>query len=311
MKTILLLNNSKKECGVQQWGLRLSKILPNSLKYHVVYGEVSSGLDYYRLIDIHKPSIILYNYHIDLMPWLDRSNKYPRLKHIAIVHEGFSHLTDRIGFDHYVYVPHNIVITKEWRKRISIIGRPLLEYTGDYPVNIIPTIGSFGFGFKHKQFPLIVQKVNEEFDKALIRINMPFHFRADPDRSNTMEEVQLCRDQVTKPGITLEITHEFLSEEDNLKFLAGNDINAFFYDKSKLDSSSGATDFALSVDRPIAITNSPMFKHIMDVIGTKSCIELHSFRDLIKQGTKLLLPLKNQWSTSKLLNEFEAIFDNV
>ena len=311
MKTILFLNNTIKECGVQQWGIRLGKILTKSLKFHVVYEEISSGFQYFQLIDKYKPSLILYNYHVDLMPWLDRSNKYPGLNHIAIVHEGFSHLSDRIGFNYYIYVPQNTVITPGWEKRIFKVGRPLLEYTGDYPVNSIPTVGSFGFGFKHKQFPLIVRKVNEEFEEALVRLNIPFQFKADPSGILAKEEERLCFDEITKPGVNLEVTNDFLSEKDLLTFLAGNDINAFFYDTTKLDSSSGATDFALSVDRPIAITNSPMFTHIISKIGLSACIEEHSFSEIIKQGTSILSPLKDNWINDKLLEEFEEIFNHV
>lgn len=311
MKRVLLLNNITKECGVQQWGIRLGNILSKSEKYDVTYKEVGNYFHYFNIVQQFKPDIILYNYHVDLMPWLNKSNLFADIKHIAIVHEGFSHIDDPIGFDYYIYVPQTAVISDNWKTRVFKIGRPLLEYTGIYPVNDIPTIGSFGFGFKHKQFPLIVKKVNEEFDNARVRINIPFQFKADPDGLLAKEEAMLCKMEVTKPGIILDITHEFLSEDDNLAFLAGNDLNAFFYDSSKLDSSSGATDFALSVDRPIAITNSPMFKHIIDKIGTAICIETHSFSDIIAMGTDVLSPLKSEWTNGLLIKDIEGILDHV
>jgi hypothetical protein len=311
MRTVLLLNNTIKNCGIQQWGIRLGDILPQSTKYRIVYRELHTEFEYFSFIQELSPDIIIYNYHIDTMKWLKHGGLYNGSKHIAIIHEGFSHLADPIGFDLYIYVPENVVISDEWRNRVFTISRPLLTYKGDYPVNDIPTIGSFGFGFKHKQFPLIVKTVNQQFDIARIRFNIPHQFNADPYGLLAKEEIRLCRKMVTKPGIQLEITEEFKTEEDNLTFLAGNDINAFFYDSSKLDSSSGATDFALSVDRPIAITFSPMFKHIIGKIGTAVCIEKHSFQELINQGTSVLQPLKDEWSNTKLMTEIEDILDRV
>ena len=307
MKTVLLLNNVDKSCGVQQWGIRFGNIVTKSQKYNIVYRELSSYNEYYLLITTIKPDIIVYNYHIDLMRWLTRASLYGQCRNIAIVHEGFSHLNDNIGFDEYIYLPQNV----ETGGKVFTIGRALLDYNGTYKINSVPTIGSFGFGFPHKQYPLIVSKVCEEFDKAHIRFNMPYHFKADTNGKSAIIESELCRRNITKPGITLEITHDFLSEDDNLKFLADNDINAFFYDNSKLDSSSGATDFALSVDRPIVITNSPMFRHLTDVIGTNICIDNNTITSIIERGTAILQPLKDKWSRARLLSEFEDILGYV
>jgi hypothetical protein len=311
MKTVLFLNNTVKTCGVQQWGIRVGRLLEGISNYTVVYAELYSEFEYFDLIRKHKPSIIVYNYHIDLMPWLRKNSLYRGAKHIAIVHEGFSHLSDTVGFDHYVYIPESTVVSDEWRDRITVIGRSLLSYNGNYPTNVVTTIGSFGFGFKHKQFPLIVRKVNEEYDNAVVRINMPYQFKADPYGTLAKEEARLCMAEATKEGIKVYITHEFMTENEILEFLAVNDVNAFFYDNSKLDSSSGATDFALSVDRPIAITNSPMFRHIIGKIGTAICIEEHSFKEIILQGTDVLAPLKDKWASATLLKEFEEIFNHV
>jgi hypothetical protein len=311
MKTVLFLNNTIKSCGVQQWGIRAGRLLESAKNYSVAYAELSSEYEYFNLIRKYSPSIVVYNYHVDLMPWLKRNGLMHGVKHIAIVHEGFSHLNDHIGFDHYIYLPENTYIAPNWKDKVSIISRALLPYNGDYGKNSVTTIGSFGFGFKHKQFPLIVRKVNEQFDNANIRINMPFQFKADPHGYMAKEEAGLCRLEITKPGIRLDITNKFMEEDELLEFLAGNDINAFFYDSSKLDSSSGATDFALSVDRPIAISHSPMFSHIIDKIGTEICIEYHSFQDIINNGTGILEPLKNKWSSNALIKEFEDIFNDV
>jgi len=311
MKTVLLLNNTSKACGVQQWGIRLGDILPKSTKFTIIYKELHTASEYRSLISEFNPEIVVYNYHVDIMPWLNRGNLYPGTKHVAIVHEGFSHLQDSIGFDYYVYVPESTVVQEEWKHRVFKVGRALLKYDGVYPVNKFHTIGSFGFGFPHKQFPLIVRKVNEEFDTAIIRFNIPKHFRADPGGAIRYKEILRCNREITKPGIDLQITREFLPERQLMEFLAGNDVNAFFYDNSKEDSSSGATDFALSVDRPIAITDSRMFKHITDRIGNSACIEYHTFSEIIQNGTAVLSPLKAEWSNEALLARFEEILSNV
>ncbi len=94
MKTVLLLNNTKILCGVQQWGIRLGNILPGSKKYKVAYKEISSLDEYKAITKELRPDIIVYNYHVDTMPWLHFGNlvEYSNRQKITLQKRNSAHL---------------------------------------------------------------------------------------------------------------------------------------------------------------------------------------------------------------------------
>ena len=57
---IIFLNTYYKNCGVYQYGLRLSKCLESMVEYK----EVNDYNDYVRIIHESSPDVIIFNYHI-------------------------------------------------------------------------------------------------------------------------------------------------------------------------------------------------------------------------------------------------------
>jgi len=311
MKKILIINNSIKPCGIQQWAERIPKILKASKKFDFVYRMVIREEDIIKEITDVNPDIVLYNYNPSTLPYLTKEtlSQFKNIKHVAIIHEGYSIEENIVGFDYFIYMIARTNVKQEiFNNTFSIPIRYLLKYSGEYPNNPITTIGSFGFGFPSKRFDYIVEKVNEEFDTANIRFSISNSFHGDVNGFVTDETIKLCLSKITKPGITLSVNREFLTDGQVLEFLAGNDINCFFYDASKTDGIAGSTDFALSVKRPIAVTKVPMFEHLYNIVPS-ICVEDSSIKEILSRGIEPLQPIYNTFSNENFVSSFERILE--
>jgi hypothetical protein len=320
-ETILILNSKEKSCGVYQWGSRLNSSLSKSTNYNVVYREVDSEDGARMAIQGTNPySLILYNYHPFTMPWVTPSflNGFGSRKSIAIVHDDGSCIV-RIGksntevaFDNYILLESSKHINHPvWKNRVFTIGRVLCNYTGSYPTNLVPTIGAHGFGGSHKRFELIAHHVNKEFDEAIINFHIPYGKYADGSGAFARQSVKLCKAEITKPGIILNFSHDLLSEKECLIFLAGNDINADLRANVLGLGTSSCLDLLLSVERPFIISNSSMFKHVLDKVSRPIDIEATTIKNVLEYGNRAIRPLRELWSTENTIREFEGIFYEV
>src|SRR5262249_36867470 len=99
--------------------------------------------------------------------------------------------------------------------------RPLerLETLPTHVEKDIPWIGTFGFSTPGKGFELVVDAVNREFDKAVVRINIPSGTFADGHAFLYHKQIyadylaDLCR-RVAKPGIEVRVTRDFMSKDE-------------------------------------------------------------------------------------------------
>lgn len=90
-------------------------------------------------------------------------------------------------------------------------------------------IGSFGFGLTNKYYHEICRVVNEQFEEESVEINL--HLTAGKFCGNTLNiplVAQMCNETITNSNIKLNITTDFISDNDLLKFLSNNDLNVFF-----------------------------------------------------------------------------------
>ncbi|MGH9957101.1 MAG: hypothetical protein ACREBC_08220, partial [Pyrinomonadaceae bacterium] len=139
-------------------------------------------------------------------------------------------------------------------------GRLIPKYTNEFSPPNVTTIGSFGFASAGKGFERLVIAVQEEFDDAIIRLHGP---PGDFMDSDVKEVVKRCRKLMLKSGIKLVATHEFLERPQLFDFLAQNTLNAFFYERLEGRGISSTIEMALAVRRPIAVTRSNMFRHVV------------------------------------------------
>ncbi len=268
---VLFFNSAQIACGVYQYGLRLYTILA---KWHkqclFTYAEVDS-LDAYIAIALSSTAKVhLFNYNCTTMPWLNLETICPTAVNVGIPHESSWNLSkwiiDTDPADLSLGIPRPLFETcprtisdycpKEIRQFIEYT-----EYTGTG--SKVPIFGSFGFGCNNKGFHRIVEKVNAEYDRAVIKFVIPVaHY--DPLQVTTvMNACRKCEIISRKSGIKLMFNHSFLSTEDLLIFLSSNTMNVFMYDTQygRVGISS-VIDYALSVGIPIAISDSYLFRHI-------------------------------------------------
>ena len=300
--TVLIVNHSKENCGVYQFGKRVANLAMKSTKVNFKYVEINSMNELSVEVANSNPTHILYNWYPVTMEWLGENyiQTHPEMKHYFLFHDG--HM--RHNYDKYIFsgsIGKDINIPPE---KTVVLPRPLFNYTETYPTNTIPTIGSFGFGGWQKGFPDITKYVAQSFSKAIVNILMPFAYYGDRDGVETRKIAEHCHALNTYPGIELNIKHDFCSDEEVLTFLAGNDLNIFLYVSSNQGLSS-VIDYALSVKRPIAIRNDSMFKHIYK---DEICVDSFSIKDIIENGTTPLQEYYNRWSQEKFIAEIEELF---
>jgi len=306
MKTVLIVNHYRINCGVQQFGRRVWDLAKHSTKVKFTYIEVEDKETFFHWYKEIKPDIVLYNWHRGTMPWLTENivTNLRGSKHYFIFHEEFT----RKNFDKYLFFgDYDFTNGDKFGSKKVLLPRPLLKYGGDYPVNDVTTIGSFGFGFWNKGYHTLTELVNRTFEHAVLNFHMPYSFFGDPLKKQSKEVEYECRKLVTNPGLKLNITHDFLDDAGVLKFLAGNDINVFLYGENGQGISS-VIDYALSVKRPIAISDSKMFRH---VAKDNITVGNNSIQDIIDNGTEQLNEFYTRWSPENFQEELDKVFDDV
>jgi hypothetical protein len=287
---VLLINHKVKQCGVYQYGKRLFDILvkSNNLKY--IYVEIES-LKEYKDIIIKKyckedVKCIIYNYHIATLQWLSIKTIQKEITNIGILHDNKENDIFDIVFN------INISDADDIDKKIFTIPRPIFEnveeiistskisvenknFIHSYTNTNIPIFGSFGFGFETKGFEKIVSLINEQYDNAVIKFVIPAS-SFDPNKDTQFLMRNKClKLNKKKSSITLLISHNFFSTGEILSFLRSNTMNIFLYDYLEGRGPSSTIDYAVSVKKPIGISDSYMFRHIYadDICLYKNTVE--------------------------------------
>jgi hypothetical protein len=273
---ILLVNAKPKQCGVYQYGNRLALALGAEV------AEVASRDEYEVAVSAKAYDAILLNYHEALFPWWT-----PQEGVFYIYHENPFHFP----------VDPKFVLNSD-PTAANGIPRPLYIPTSlpTFVKNPIPTFGSFGFGFGSKYFDKIVQLVQSQYDHAIIRFVLPFAHHGDADGRIAKSVASRCISLLQKQGIRLQITHSFLSDDELIAFLATNDMNIFLYEPGGHRGCSSVLDFAIPAGRPIAISDSHMFRH---VYSDAICAYKRPLRDILAMGT---IPLGTNWTPAHIRN---------
>lgn len=319
MKTTFI-THSHKQCGVYQYGKSIFDDISGMAGFLFSYRECASKEDVLRAVSEDVPDIVFYNYHrgtvpfvLDVMPQIKKDN--PKIIHLCFAHELID--SEMTLFDFAVCSDPTLSETD----RLFKTGRVIPRYDNEFPVPSVPTFGTFGFSCPHKGYERLIDLVHEQFDEAVIRINLAFQTPFDSGGGGALHRANLCRQRVTKPGIRLEITHDFFSNQVQLMdFLAKNSLNAFLYDDAtrgeqpggngKPRGISSVVDFALAVKRPVALSNSNMFRHLFG--ATPSIVAGQtSLKQIMDNG---LVPLERfyaEWTAEKLRESYSSILNRV
>lgn len=294
----LLVNHKGERCGVYQFGKRLFQSLRTFQKVSWSYVECSNPDEYIDAVKSNSPDFIVVNHVPFTAPWLS-SNLIARanIDTFTILHESYQLAADTIIAAPFVGVLCADPTLVARNPAVLPVPRFIPEPRPSLPVKAeVCTIGSFGFAYGGKGFARLCALVNEQFTEAVIRINLPPHDHPEmASREQTAAVVEECRRNITKPGIDLQITHDFHDDEELLDFLAGNSVNAFLYEGDASRGLSSCIDYALASGRPIAASASNMFRHIHG-LNPSVCVEHRSLRDIAEGGTEALAGLRHAWS---------------
>ena len=305
MIKVLFISRKADNCGVNDYGKRVNSILQTSTLLDVHFAEIETATEYVEWYNKIIPDVILYNYYPTILQFITDDFIAPirHIPHVTVYHE--------VGF---AFSPNGIIDINSTKlenpdNNFFVSPRPLFNYSIEDNLipNPIPVIGSFGFGFPDKNFPRIAELVCSQFDKALIKLSIPFATFGDADGNMAKAEADKVKEVIQKSGnngIQLEVNHNFMGHNDVLHFLRGNDINVFLYDKHETRSLSSTIDYALSVRKPIAISNSAMFRHIQSATPS-ICVDDLTLPQIISNGIEPLQPFYEQHSNKKLLEKYE------
>lgn len=310
-KNILIVSGKKKRCGIGQYGLNIAEALQKSSKYSFLYTECSNPEELKKAMATFNPVVVIYNYYPATMPWLNsKITRQFRASQLGIMHEVTQEEANKATqemFDFHVCPDPTLV---ENNPHVFKTGRLILPYVNTQNIPAITTIGSFGFDFNDMGFDRLVNTVQQEFDEAKIILHLPVNDIIDKQGYYALSTAHRCRKIIKKPKIKLIINHEFLDKFALVDFLAGNTINAFFYDTEKNRGISSVIDYALAVQRPIAITKCGMFRHIIPA-SPSICIEDTNMTQIINNGVVPLIPFYNQWSEANFILNHENIIDHL
>lgn len=314
--TVLFVNHKFQKCGIYEFGQVIGNVLVRSKKYNFIYREADSWKEFAEIFQKERPSIIIYNYHPSTMGWIGEKNGLIinshkiRVPQIGIIHEVTQKIADNANdviFDYHIAADPTLLLKNPIvYKTGRLIPRFQSKLSNNHKINV----GSFGFATEGKGFTKIIEKVQEEFDDAIINLNISFAKYGDESGDNARRIAEACHKILTKEGIELKISHNHLRTEEILKFLSKNDLNVFLYEYQDGRGISSATDWAISVKRPFAITKSSMFRHLFDCYPS-ICIENNSLKTILGNGSEHLERLCEEWSPENLIWDYERITGDI
>jgi SAM-dependent methyltransferase len=307
---VVIVSNPARRCGVSEFGQSLSRMLTESRQLECSLLEFAENA---RISDVlsgileQKPDMIVYNWHPSTMPWLNEEILNAVAENLCcVVQAGVSH--DAVPpFRQLCAILHFDPSFEESPREFALL-RPIPEFDLADPLKGL-VIGSFGFGFENKGFERLVDAVNAEFDEALIRLHVPYNHYFDPDGSTARVIVDKCREKC-KNNIHLEVTHEYKTPEEMVRWLSENTLNCFLYDQLEGRGISSTIDFALAARRPIAITQSHMFRHLTQ-FSDEMVFPRFSLREILSKGLDPVRYFHEKWSPSDQIACFERIVSDL
>lgn len=313
MKTrpILFVSHKPSNCGVYEFGRNVAEALSHARVFSYEYVECDSASELAEAVSRVSPVVIIYNYHPTTMAWLTIAQaKRLSIPQIGVMHEVTQSRADSADtslFDYHVAPDPTLLLRNP---RVFKTGRYVPRYERRSFEPEVPTIGSFGFATSGKGFERLVEEVKRGFERAKVVLRIPFARFGDEGGQRAREIARRCAALVESSQIELTVDHSFLSTGDLLNFLAGNSLNAFLYDDVKGRGISSVVDYALAVDRPIAVSSSSMFRHVHDARPSITVGET-SLREILANGTRPLERYRAEWTIENLAWDYDRIVRTV
>lgn len=308
---ILFINTRAAKCSIYQSGKMFYKAVKDIDFYKIDYCEIND-LDIFNLYSgkivingIEKPTYdcYIFNYHHVTMRHFENIKSenlknLKGLKYTIILEMSKDNPVVRLDsddFDGYIVLDPTM---KYDNSKFYWFPRPLesININHDSKHSDIPIIGSFGYPTADKGFDTLVEAASREFEKAIVRLNIPVATYCSMDMYNQI--VKTCT-SVYAPNIILEITNNFLSDNELINWCYENTLNCFLYHRNSYTDFPGlaaATDQAIISGKPLAVSSDTTFRHIHRYIDP---YPTRSLKDSINLSSKEVKRIQQDWNFDK------------
>ena len=303
----LFINCVEANDSIHESGKMAFQCLSGSEKYSLDYKEITPDN---VTIPTHY-DFYFFNYHFGTMAWLEtKSIKeiLPGVKMTMVLevapNDPFVYCSAD-DFDVYCVLDPTLNIHKE---NVFAFPRPLETFDQDIPYEPkeVPVIGSFGFATPGKGFEHVIDAVNREFDKAVVRINIPYSTYMDESGQYAKQLAQMCKDKA-KDGVNVIVTHDYMTKTELIKWCGQNTLNCFLYDRNQ-PGLAATTDQAITSGRPLITSKNNTFRHIQKFIKP---FPYQSLKDAIEHTQKDVEEIQKAWSPEKFRERFEEVLSNL
>lgn len=298
---ILFVNQENSQCGVYQFGKNTAFILSKFHHIHTFeYFEADGPEPLLHKLAQSAYDLVILNHHPSVMTWANEAffANNGNTKYSLIMHD------TRVNYPQIASVIHPDPTFEDSFPDLKV-GRPVLWYPALSKQVILNSIGSFGFGFDHKGFDDLVNRVNNEFDEATIRIHIPLNSKVDQTGYYAYRMAKKLRGIPLKTGVKLEISHDYKNETELVYWLSEHAINVFLYKNTEnlSEGCSSTIDWALMARRPLAVSGDRMFRHITSQ-APELQLDKSSLRAIIAKGLEPLNQFYGQWDQVNLYNDY-------
>jgi hypothetical protein len=312
---ILFTNHSQQQCGVYQYGARTAKILESDPRFLLLYVEVDNPEQLYSAVAQFEPDVILLNWALGTQPWLSGEvlNSL-NSKKVVFYHDDFNDHLRTFNADAFIVGSQDENDpSRPSENKYYVLPRPIVERDvvekerGD-----IISVGSFGTGSTRKGFQDVVTRVCNEYDEAIINFHITGAYFDYTNGATALAVSDLCRQHVTKPGIQLNITNDFITDEELALRLQQNDINIFMYthEVPHFAGIASSLDFPVGWGGPIATNGNIMFRHVLKDYPEIN-LDNHSIEEVLALGNRVSLELREQWSNKNLRDKIYQITQEI
>lgn len=302
MARVLILNSPDPICGVHCYGKSLAEIVQKSSR-HLYSLHSYQGEDFLRTA-MNYHDMVIVNWHEKLYPWLTES--FIQKSKIPIAFIGGHDCYPNFSSQAHILDATSCNTATE---KSTPIPRPVRDFW-PLPDPDRITIGSCGFNFHSKNFHHVATVVADSYDDALIRLHIGQH----PSGNSTEHIVSTIQEQLWKlgkPNINVEISTDFLTDEELVAFLSSNTANVFLYPPFAGEDRglSSTIDKALAAKKPFGISDSTMYRHINH--EDKFLLTKHRLSDIVEFGVEHIKPFWDKYSEKNLIKTVDSIVDKL
>ncbi|MBW4025243.1 MAG: hypothetical protein HIU92_19300 [Proteobacteria bacterium] len=304
---LLFVNHRRQICGVHEFGNEIFSQITASKRYHVSYVECETVQEFLIEVGKDRPAAVIFNYHPTTMSWGPAAAAIcADIPSLGIIHDVTNDMADAWNGPLFSrFITHDPDLNTR-NSLFSAAPRPLPQYRSSiHPPACGPIrIGSFGFAALDKGFDRLVLAAQDSFEQCVIRLHIPVGDFVSTSL-NVKDIENQCRALIVKPGISIEVSDNFLRRDELLDWLASNHINALFYHPNRgLGGISSAADLALASGRPLALRRGNMFR-CYNKVDPSVFIDDLPLHQILSNGTLPLQVFTQNWTQAAIVAAYD------